>query len=69
MSEFLRRRAVEALPAAGDGGAYHVETSAITRLPVMHAPSETLSVSSEQVRALLTTLDEGIPQAMVIPSN
>ena len=67
VSEFLRRRAVEVLPDAGDGGAYHIEISAVTGLPVMHVHSETPSVSSEQVRALLATFDEDIPPARVIP--
>jgi hypothetical protein len=54
VSEFLRRRAVEVLPAPTDDIAYHIETSKVTGLPVMHAPRQTGQVSSEQVRALLT---------------
>jgi hypothetical protein len=53
VSDFIRRRAVQAAPATGETGAYHVETSAVTGLPVMHAPKEVPPVSSEQVRALL----------------
>lgn len=53
VSEFLRRRAVEALPVAGEGGEYRIEPSKVTGLPVMHAPGGSTPVSSEQVHALL----------------
>ena len=53
VSDFLRRRAVQTAPTAGEAGDYHVETSTVTGLPVMHAPKEVPAVSSEQVRALL----------------
>ena len=53
VSEFLRRRTTDASPSASDAGAYHVETSAVTGLPVMHAPKEVPDVSSDQVHALL----------------
>lgn len=53
VSDFLRRRAVQAAQTSGEAGEYHVETSALTGLPVMHAPKEVPVVSSEQVRALL----------------
>ena len=53
VSDFLRRRAVQAAPTTSEAGDYHVETSAVTGLPVMHAPKEVPAVSSEQVHALL----------------
>lgn len=54
VSDFLRRRAVQADQATRDTGGYHIEPSSVTGLPVMHAPKEVPAVSSEQVRALLT---------------
>jgi len=53
VSEFLRRRAMQAPPTAHAAGAYHIKTSAVTGLPVMHAPQAVPPVSSEQVRELL----------------
>lgn len=53
VSEFLRRRAMQPSPTAVEVGAYHIETSAVTGLPVMHAPESVPPVSSEQVRELL----------------
>jgi hypothetical protein len=53
VSEFLRRRAVEPTPAPAEDGGYRLEVSAVTGLPVMHAPRHAPLVSSEQVHALL----------------
>jgi hypothetical protein len=53
VSDFLRRRAVQAAATAFDAGDYRVETSPVTGLPVMHAPEEMPVVSSEQVRVFL----------------
>jgi uncharacterized protein (DUF1778 family) len=53
VSDFLRHRAVQpATPADSDG--YRIEVSAVTGLPVMHAPKGAQVVTSEQVRALLS---------------
>jgi hypothetical protein len=52
VSEYLRRRAMPRTPPAEPAGAYRIETSHTTGLPVMHAPG-TPPVSSEQVRELL----------------
>ncbi len=54
ISEFLRRRAVGSSPAPADGGGYRIEISAVTGLPVMHAPAGTTPVTTEDIRTLLT---------------
>ena len=54
LSEFLRRRAVDAARArSDDGGGYRIERSPVTGLPVMYAPTDTAPVTPEEVRALL----------------
>src|SRR5687768_4707370 len=53
VSEFLRHRAVQS-PVTADSAGYHVETSPVTGLPVMHAPDGAPVVTSEQIRALLS---------------
>jgi hypothetical protein len=53
VSEFLRRRATQAVGGAPRAGDYHIAMSDRTGLPVMHAPPGNPTVSSEQIRALL----------------
>ena len=53
VSDYLRRRAIPASSSSTPAGSYHIETSPITGLPVMHAPAGTPPVTSEQVRELL----------------
>ena len=54
VSEFLRRRATEAPETRNVTGEYRVEISPKTGLPVMSAPRDLPSVSSEEIKALLT---------------
>ena len=53
VSEFLRQRAIQS-PAPAETAGYRIETSPVTGLPVMHAPTSIAPVTSEQVRALLS---------------
>ena len=52
VSEFLRRRAVDATAPSG-AGEYRIARDPLTGLPMMEAPLWVGSVSSEQIRALL----------------
>lgn len=53
VSAYLRQRALPESKAATAAGSYHIVTSPVTGLPVMHAPAGTPPVCSEQVRELL----------------
>jgi len=53
VSEFLRRRSLQAQAVAPARAGYRVETSPVTGLPVMRAPAGMRRVTCEDVRALL----------------
>lgn len=54
VSELLRRRALLSAPLpAPEAHEYRIEVSPVTGLPVMHAPPEAPTVTTEQIRALM----------------
>jgi hypothetical protein len=52
LSEFLRRRAV-APPTGSEAKGYRIGRDPVTGLPMMEAPAGMVTVSSEEIRALL----------------